>query len=141
MKSVIEAEFGKPLEEVFLDFERTPIASASLAQVHKAKLKDGTPVAVKVRTRRELQCTGQFSHNTLHTKVQYKGLRKQVEGDLWTTKVLLTALGKLFPDLEYTWMLPEFEENIRTELQFNQVLPLPASSWSLILILISRGVE
>ena len=138
---MVEAEFGKPLEEVFLDFERTPIASASLAQVHKAKLKDGTPVAVKVRTRRELQCTGQLSYKTLHTKVQYKGLRKEVEGDLWTTKVLLTALGKLFPDLEYTWMLPEFEENIRTELQFNQVLPLPASSWSLILSLISRGVE
>jgi aarF domain-containing kinase len=34
---------------MFDDFERTAIASASVAQVHRAKLKDGTPVAVKVQ--------------------------------------------------------------------------------------------
>ena len=40
--------YRKPLDEVFAQFDRTPIASASVAQVHFAQLPDGTPVAVKV---------------------------------------------------------------------------------------------
>ena len=44
-------ELGKPVEAVFDRFARTPIASASLGQVHEAWLKDGTHVAVKVQHR------------------------------------------------------------------------------------------
>ncbi len=44
----IEQAFSLPLNQVFLDFEQTAIASASVAQVHFAHLLDGTPVAVKV---------------------------------------------------------------------------------------------
>jgi len=40
--------YGKPVDAVFKSFDRTPIASASVAQVHFALLPDGTPVAVKV---------------------------------------------------------------------------------------------
>ena len=40
--------YGRPVDEVFLRFEREPTASASVAQVHLAELPDGTPVAVKV---------------------------------------------------------------------------------------------
>jgi ubiquinone biosynthesis protein len=40
--------YGKPVDSVFRSFESTPIASASVAQVHFAELPDGTPVAVKV---------------------------------------------------------------------------------------------
>ncbi len=40
--------YGKPVDAVFRSFDRTPIASASVAQVHFAELPDGTPVAVKV---------------------------------------------------------------------------------------------
>ena len=42
-------EFGKPPEELFAEISPVPIASASVAQVHKARLKDGRIVAVKVR--------------------------------------------------------------------------------------------
>ena len=38
VKSIVESELGKPLEEVFVDFETTPIASASIGQVHLAKI-------------------------------------------------------------------------------------------------------
>jgi ubiquinone biosynthesis protein len=44
----IERAFRKPVGEVFAEFERTPIASASVAQVHLARLPNGTEVAVKV---------------------------------------------------------------------------------------------
>jgi len=44
----IEKGLGKPIEELFDDFDRRPVASASIAQVHFARLKDGREVAVKV---------------------------------------------------------------------------------------------
>jgi len=45
----LEKALGKSPFEVFKDFETTPIAGASIAQVHLAKLPDGTPVVVKIR--------------------------------------------------------------------------------------------
>lgn len=44
----ITRSLGAHPDQLFAEFERSPIASASIAQVHFAKLKDGTPVAVKV---------------------------------------------------------------------------------------------
>jgi ubiquinone biosynthesis protein len=46
--ATLESLYGKPVETVFRDFDRTPIASASVAQVHFAELPDGTEVAVKI---------------------------------------------------------------------------------------------
>jgi ubiquinone biosynthesis protein len=47
----ILADFGRPVDQLFGRFERRPLASASLGQVHEAFLKDGTRVAVKVQHR------------------------------------------------------------------------------------------
>jgi ubiquinone biosynthesis protein len=47
-RALIEQAFGRPIDAVFARFEAEPVASASIAQVHFAELKDGREVAVKV---------------------------------------------------------------------------------------------
>lgn len=49
IQKVIEDEFKRPLRDIFPSFDPTPLASASIAQVHRARLPDGTEVAVKVQ--------------------------------------------------------------------------------------------
>lgn len=45
----VEEALGKPLKELFAEFDPNPVASASIAQVHRATLRSGEEVAVKVR--------------------------------------------------------------------------------------------
>jgi ubiquinone biosynthesis protein len=59
---VFVAEFGRPPEELYSEFDYVAIGSASIGQVHWAKLRDGTPVAVKVRRPGVLQM---FHRDTL----------------------------------------------------------------------------
>lgn len=49
VKEILEEEYGKPIDMVFAHFEQTPIATASIGQVHQAKLHSGKIVAVKVQ--------------------------------------------------------------------------------------------
>lgn len=49
IEAVITGELGRPHEEVFSRVEHTPLAAASLSQVHRAWLKDGRPVVLKVQ--------------------------------------------------------------------------------------------
>lgn len=48
VRATIEADLGKPLDNIFSSFDRRPVAAASVAQVHRATLRDGREVAVKV---------------------------------------------------------------------------------------------
>jgi ubiquinone biosynthesis protein len=47
-RALVERAFGRPIDAVFAAFDEEPVASASIAQVHFATLKDGREVAVKV---------------------------------------------------------------------------------------------
>lgn len=49
VNEIIESELGARLSRLFSEFDETPIASASLGQVHRARMRDGTEVAVKIQ--------------------------------------------------------------------------------------------
>jgi ubiquinone biosynthesis protein len=68
VQATIANELGKPVEELFQEFEHDAMASASVAQVHLAKLHNGHPVVVKVqhpdiegRIRRDLNILGNLA--------------------------------------------------------------------------------
>jgi aarF domain-containing kinase len=97
VRTTIEEDLGMPLEAAFIEFDVEPVASASLAQVHRAVLADGTEVAVKV---------------------QHRWIKRQYPGD---AKVLefLVRTGKLFfPDFDYMWIVEDLELSMAQELDF-----------------------
>ncbi|MBD3361379.1 hypothetical protein GF358_01155 [Candidatus Woesearchaeota archaeon] len=49
IKVIVEKELGKPIKKIFSSFDKKPIGSASIAQVHKATLRSGKKVVVKVQ--------------------------------------------------------------------------------------------
>ncbi len=76
VKTIVETELSKSLEQLFTTVDEKPIASASLAQVHFAITKDGKEVAIKV---------------------QRKGIKKGVENDLKRIEKLLSMFNSFFP--------------------------------------------
>jgi predicted unusual protein kinase regulating ubiquinone biosynthesis (AarF/ABC1/UbiB family) len=70
-KDVLQADLGRPAEEVFAEFTALPMAAASIGQVHRAVLRDGREVAVKV---------------------QYPGVAEAIRDDLANTELLSTFL-------------------------------------------------
>jgi len=95
----IEDDLKKPVAELFAEIDKTPIASASLAQVHKAKLQTGEIVAVKV---------------------QHRWIREQYPGDLRVLEFLAKTGKALFPDFDYLWLIDDLKRSMVMELNFNQ---------------------
>ena len=97
---VIVEELGNSIERLFLDFEREPVAAASIGQVHRATLPNGRPVAVKV---------------------QRPGAPRQIEADL----VLLYQAARLVKErvraldfIDAHALIDEFARQIRQELDY-----------------------
>jgi predicted unusual protein kinase regulating ubiquinone biosynthesis (AarF/ABC1/UbiB family) len=97
VRRTVETELGQPLAAVFADFARRPIAAASLAQVHEARLLDGRRVAVKV---------------------QYPEIADQVRGDLANLRALFRAVGWLERDLDLLPIVDELASQMPRELDF-----------------------
>src|SRR5512143_3213090 len=73
-----EVELGAPLTELFASFSETPLAAATIAQVHEATMKDGRHVVVKV---------------------QRPGLEEMIATDIASLTYLVTLGERLFPRL------------------------------------------
>jgi predicted unusual protein kinase regulating ubiquinone biosynthesis (AarF/ABC1/UbiB family) len=101
--AVIESELGRGPEELFAEFSPTPIAAASIGQVHVARLHDGTEVAVKV---------------------QYPGVADAIGDDLANTELLFTfvkiAKGVVpqFRNFDVRALADEISERINEELDY-----------------------
>ncbi len=98
----IRSEIGKRPEMLFKSFDRTAFAAASLGQVHRATLKDGTEVAVKI---------------------QYPGVEDTVEQDLQNLKLLLRTVEALGRDvmrqkIDTRTVYAELVERLREELDY-----------------------
>jgi len=94
----IEEDIGGSIDDYFLEVDRQPIAAASIAQVHKAILKDGTPVILKIRR---------------------PGLRKIIEADLRLLQRIVDIAEAESPEIRRFHpraLLRQFNQSLRREL-------------------------
>lgn len=101
VEKIIETELGIPLRDAFRDFNETPLASASIGQVHKARLIEGDNVVVKI---------------------QRPEIKKTVEVDLEIILHLATLMEKHIKGAEIhqpTKIVQEFAQTLEKELDYN----------------------
>lgn len=98
IRKAVETELGAPLSRLFAAWDAAPFASASIGQVHRARLHDGREVAVKV---------------------QHPGIDTAVENDLRNASVLEALVGKLGPrGMNAKAVFDEIATRFREELDY-----------------------
>ena len=96
--ALIQDDLGRQVSDLFEEFEEKPLGVASLAQVHKARLRsDGSLVAVKV---------------------QHPLVKAHSVTDLRTIILLVDIVHRIFPDVHFQWLVREIERNLPNELNF-----------------------
>ncbi|KAM3213308.1 hypothetical protein ACQJBY_065979 [Aegilops geniculata] len=94
----IEKELGKPMRQLFATFDVDPLATASIAQVHRATLEDGREVVVKV---------------------QHDGIKEIILEDLKNAKSLIEWIAWAEPQYDFNPMIDEWCKEAPKELDFN----------------------
>lgn len=98
IKKQVEKELGRPIDKAFLNFDEQPFAAASIGQVHKATLLNGTPVVVKV---------------------QYPGVDIACESDLKQVRLALRLMGVIKIDKKLQDRLfKEIQDSLHEELNY-----------------------
>jgi aarF domain-containing kinase len=98
VEAMVLKDTGNTLSHYFSHFETIPIGAASLAQVHRATLRDtGEHVAVKV---------------------QHPALDEWAALDLALTRFTFRTLKRFFPEYDLTWLSDEMDESLPKELDF-----------------------
>lgn len=96
IRARIEQQLGRTIDDAFATFEDTPIAAASLAQVHGATLPDGTRVVVKV---------------------QVPGIEDIIAADIAALRTIATAFGDL-PGADLATLTDELARALTVELDY-----------------------
>jgi aarF domain-containing kinase len=96
IKYIFQQDFNSTVEELFLEFDKTPLAAASLAQVHRAVTKEGKEVAVKI---------------------QYPRVQFYYTGDIFTQRIVSKFLEYFHPR-SHREDLEEIRETLAKELNF-----------------------
>ncbi|WP_305092559.1 AarF/ABC1/UbiB kinase family protein [Prescottella sp. R16] len=99
MRGVIEADHGRPLDEVFAEFDTEAVAAASIGQVYRARLHDGRDVAVKV---------------------QYPGIDAAIRADMKNLTMFLKIWKSTIPTLSTPGLLNELQLNFEGELDYER---------------------
>ena len=99
IEEAVARELGRPIDEVFSSFDREPVAAASIAQVHRATLRDGRAVAVKV---------------------QYPGIPALIEADLEALESIFDAIARLEPDVRLQPIADYLRWTLPLELDFGR---------------------
>jgi len=102
VKALIESELNDKLEDIYAEFSQSPIAAASIAQVHRASLLSGKQVAVKIQ-RPEIE---QIIHLDLEI---LKDMARWIDRH--------TKYGELY---DFSVMVADFESTINNELDFTK---------------------
>ena len=97
---VLLTELGKPVSEMFVEFDDEPIAAASIGQVHRAILR--TPEGDRA----------------VAVKVQYPGVAEAIDADIRTADLLGTLLAFGFKSLNPEDMVAEIKDRLREELDY-----------------------
>ena len=97
VRDTVERELGKPLERAFAHFEPKPLASASIGQVHRARLPSGEEVAVKV---------------------QYPGVADAIRADLANMALLQRSLKLIYPAHDPEQVIEELRGRIFEEFDY-----------------------
>ena len=96
IRARIEAELGRPIDDVFAELDDAPLAAASLAQVHAARLRDGRAVAVKV---------------------QVPGIEDVIAADIAALRTIAGALGEV-PGVDLPTLTEELARALAGELDY-----------------------
>jgi len=117
MRCVLEETLGSPIGELFASFDERPLASASIGQVHRARLRlFAAPASAAAPS-----AASGFEFVDVAVKVQRPGMRAVIERDLDLLHLLARLIERAFPETKLyapTRLVAEFERSITAELDY-----------------------
>lgn len=141
VRAVVEDELQRPLEEVFEHFEETPIGSASIAQVHRARLVGGEEVAVKLQ-RRGIERTIRSDLHILYSLAQLLEGNVTLPGVHTPTAIIREFDAAINQELDFLRELAN-AERLRAEFEdlSDIVIPRVLPRWSTRRVLVMELLE
>ncbi len=99
IRQVVNEQYGAEPEEVFAAWDDDPLASASIGQVHRAELPDGTPVVAKV---------------------QYPGVAEAIESDMANAELFAPMARMISPNLRIKPLMDELRDRLIDEIDYQR---------------------